>query len=92
VERRDQLVRLEYVALRAGDELLDRDPPLAPGGRDLDDRVRGVQGRQGVAGGGGGAEVAADRPAVADLGRADGPRRDRQAGQLRAQLVDRARM
>ena len=53
--------------------------PLAARRRDLDRRVRRVQGREGVAGGGGGAEVAADRPAVADLRRADRPRRDRQA-------------
>ena len=46
---------------------------------DLDLGVRRVQRRQRVAGGGGGAEVAADRPAVADLRRADGPRRDREA-------------
>ena len=76
VERGDQLVRLEHVALRAGDELRDRDAALAARRRDLDLGVRRVQRRQRVTGGGGGAEVAADRAAVADLRRADRPRRD----------------
>ncbi len=50
---------------------------------------RGVEGHQHgqqVAGGGGGAEVAAQRPGVADLGGADGPgrvgQRGRQGGQV----------
>src|SRR4029079_7628876 len=50
VERRDQLIRLEYVALRAGDEVLDRDGARAAGRGDLNTRAGCVEGRQRVAG------------------------------------------
>ena len=83
----DQLVRLERVALHAGDEVEQRDAAHAAHRRALDLRVVEHQRRQRVAGRRGGGEVAAERAAVANLRRADGARglgeRRQKLGQLR---------
>ena len=86
VERRDQLVVGEAVSLRPGHELAHRNPPGAGARRELDLGVGREQRRQPVPGGRRGAEVAADGPAVADLGRPHraGMRSPAQAGGRRA--------
>ncbi|GAA3039402.1 hypothetical protein GCM10020000_17200 [Streptomyces olivoverticillatus] len=86
----DQLVRGEGVALDAGVELLHRDQAGAAHRLGLDLGARREQRGVAVPGGGGGAQVAADAAAVADLGRADGVRGQGEAGQLGVQVVDDA--
>src|SRR5205823_8145107 len=63
----NQLVLGERVALRADEELRKREAPRAAHARDLDLSALDQQWRQSVAGRRRGAEVPADRPAVADL-------------------------
>ena len=85
--RRDQLVVGEHVALGPDDEVVDRHAARPAHRRQFDLRADGVQRRQRVARGRGGSEVPPDRPAVADLRRADRPRRHRQPGQPVAELA-----
>jgi hypothetical protein len=92
VEGGDQLVLAGRLALGAGDELRHRQAARARRAGQLDLRVGDVERRQAVAGRGCGAEVAAHRPAVADLRRAHGARGDGQAGQALAELLDEARV
>ena len=85
--RDDQLVGRERVLLDADEELRERQSPLAPHARHLDLRVLDEQWRQRVAGRRRGAEVAADRAAIADLRRADGARGLGQRGQRLGDLA-----
>ena len=78
----------QRVALGAGEELGRRDQPRAADRRGLDDGPGGQQHRVAVPGRRGGAQVAADRAAVADLRRPDGACRHGQARQQAAQLGD----
>ncbi len=83
VDGADQFVGRERVAFHAGVEVVDGDAPGAPYGGGLDLGARGEQRGVGVAGRGGGAEVAADAAAVADLrggDRAGGEGEARQRG------------
>ena len=92
VEGRDQLVVGE--AVRFGpvtNSLTPRRRVPAPR-RELYLGVGREQRRQPVAGRRRGTEVAADRPAVADLGRPHRARRDRQPGQAVAELGDQPRI
>ena len=81
-DRGDQLVGAAGVLLDAGVELVRRHAAYPVERGELDLREGGEQRGVRVAGRGGGAEVAADRAAVADLRRPDGARGQRQAGQL----------
>ena len=85
--RDDQLVRLEGVPLHADEELLESDAAHAAHARELDLGVLDEERRERVAGGRGRPEVPADRPAVANLRRADRPRR---LGQRRERLGELA--
>ena len=82
--RGDQLVRRERVPLHAGDEVGERHAARAAHRRALDLGALDHERRQRVAGRRRGAEVAADRAAVADLRRAD---RARRLGERRQQLA-----
>ena len=84
----DELVLAHRGLLRPGEELADRHPSRACGRGKLDLRISSKQRRVRVARRRCGAEVASDRAAIADLGRTDGARCHRQAGQPIAQLVD----
>ena len=72
---RDQLVRLGGISLRADEKLLQRQRPYAARGRELDRRQLDEERRKRVPGRRSRPEVPAERPAVADLRRADRPRR-----------------
>ena len=74
-DRLDQLARGEGGPLDPGEELGDGQVPGPVGRPQVDGGVEGDEHGQQVAGRGGGAEVAAEGPGVADLGRADGPGR-----------------
>ena len=84
---RDQLVRFERVPLHTGDELLERQRAHAADRRAFDLGSLDLQRRQRVTGGRGGREVAAEGAAVADLRRADRPRRLGQRGQQLGELA-----
>lgn len=75
----DQLRGFEHLA--AGQQVRDGDLAAgAAGARDDELGLQGGEHRQGVAGRGGGGDVAAERPGVTDLGRARGARGRGQGG------------
>ena len=84
----DELVVRERVPLRPDEEVADGHPPdAALRARELDLGLADEQRRQRVSGGRRSAEVAAERAPVANLGRADRPRRFRERGQLGRELA-----
>ena len=84
VRGQDELVVGERVPLDADEEVLERHAARAAHARDLDLRALDEERRQRVACGRRGSEIPADRPAVADLRRADGARRLRERRQDRS--------
>src|SRR5207302_11084647 len=82
----DELVLGEVVLLRAEEEVLERQAPLAAHAREVYLALADEERRQRVARRRGGREIPADRAAVADLRAAD---RARRLGQRRQELRER---